>query len=86
MLKRQGVKALASSNLADSARIKMTLSKVFFVERSRRHELLHVYARFEDPEHVVLNNNLKLREGCTDPVMIEKSTRGLADSANTTPV
>ena len=39
-------------------------------------ELLHSRLGIEDPELVILNVNLKSREGCTESVRFDKCTHG----------
>jgi len=45
-------------------------------------ELLHSHLGIEDPELVILNVNLKSREGCTESVRFDKRTRGPSLPAN----
>ena len=45
-------------------------------------ELLHSRLGIEDPELVILNVNLKSREGCTESVRFDKCTHGPSLPAN----
>ena len=48
-------------------------------------ELLHSRLGIEDPELVILNVNLKSREGCTESVRFDKCTHGPSLPANKKP-
>ena len=48
-------------------------------------ELLHSRLGIEDPELVILNVNLKSREGCTESVRFDKCTHGPSLPVNKKP-